>query len=425
MKRIVSILLVLVLILGLAACGGNGGETPADPTPGDATPAAPAPPTGDTVQITHWYWADTPEFSALMQEMVAEFNATNDQGIVVVAEEIPWDGGGYSETLFMTAMGGGAPDTAAWKLTSTPLFTANDLLLDLTPLVSAWGDRGLIDENLWNIMRESGGTDDIYVMPWNTQILYVYYRPSLFEAAGVEIPTTYDEFLAAIAALTGDGVYGFGMRGSTGGQEPWGSFIYARGGSFSDLTSPEAVAGMQDFIDVFQNGYAPPTAPADGFQEIIANFISGLTAMTIHHTGSAGRMVEALGDDVGAFAFPGGVGRWTSMGDTNNVIFADTEHPEAAFAWIAWLATGAGQETWNVATGNIPVSSEVQALPFFQDDRFMSASIDGVGFAGILPIRDTTTEWITSTWPHTVAAALLGELTAAEAMQILQDDLWR
>ena len=32
----------------------------------------------------------------------------------------------------------------------------------------------------------------------------------------------------------GDGktdVYGFGMRGASGGQEPWGSFIYGEGGS--------------------------------------------------------------------------------------------------------------------------------------------------------------------------------------------------
>ena len=61
---------------------------------------------------------------------------------------------------------------------------------------------------------------------------------------GIEVPTTYEEFLQAIEKCTmdtnGDGqtdVYGFGMRGATGGQEPWGSFIYGRGGSFEDLTT--------------------------------------------------------------------------------------------------------------------------------------------------------------------------------------------
>ena len=86
----------------------------------------------------------------------------------------------------------------------------------------------------------------MYVMPWNIQVLYVYYRPSYFEQAGIEVPTTYEEFLQAIEKCTmdtnGDGqtdVYGFGMRGATGGQEPWGSFIYGRGGSFEGIRSSD------------------------------------------------------------------------------------------------------------------------------------------------------------------------------------------
>lgn len=67
----------------------------------------------------------------------------------------------------------------------------------------------------------------------------------------------------------GDGetdVYGFGMRGAKGGQEPWGSFIYGEGGDFENLTSKESVKGMQDFIDLYENGYVPPTAVSDGFK---------------------------------------------------------------------------------------------------------------------------------------------------------------
>lgn len=34
-----------------------------------------------------------------------------------------------------------------------------------------------------------------------------------------------------------------------------GSFIYGEGGSFDDLTSDASVQGMQDFIDLYKNGY--------------------------------------------------------------------------------------------------------------------------------------------------------------------------
>ncbi len=430
MKKVLAVLFALTLFVTvLAGCAQQTG------TPSSSAPApteSPAAPTNEPVTITHWYWADNSDYSATMQEMVADFNATNDKNITVVAEEYPWDGGAYSETVFTAVMGGGGPDTASWKLTATPLFTANNLLANLDEFINNWEDKDEIEASLYDVMRQAGGSDSIHVMPWNTQVLYVYYRPSLFAQAGVEVPKTYEEFLEACKKLTmdtnGDGktdVYGFGMRGAKGGQEPWGSFVWARGGNFEDFTTADAVAGMQDYIDLYKNGYTPPTAITDGFQEIIANFKSGLTAMTVHHIGSSAGMVETFGDDVGAFVFPGGKGQWTSMGDTENVIFEASKNKEAAFEWLAYLATGKGQETWCTVTGNVPVSKSVQALPFFQDNKFMKVSIEGAPHAGIFPILDTTTEWISTIWPNTVASALEGTVTAEQAMKTLQDELYK
>jgi multiple sugar transport system substrate-binding protein len=137
--------------------------------------------------------------------------------------------------------------SAAWKLTSTPLFTANKLLANLDSYIDKWSGKDDIDQSMYNIMKQASGTNSVYVMPWNTQVLYVYYRPSMFKAAGVSVPKTYDEFLEACKKLTttinGKKVYGFGMRGSKGGQEPWGSFIWARGGDFTNFTTPQAVQG--------------------------------------------------------------------------------------------------------------------------------------------------------------------------------------
>ena len=387
---------------------------------------------GEAVTVRFRYWADNTDYSALMQDIIKKFNAENGKGITVVAEESPWDGGAYSENLFNAKMGGGDIDCATWKLTSTPLFVNNDLLADLTPLVDSWDKKDDIDENIYSIMKEAGGTDRLYVMPWNIQVLYVYYRPSIFEAAGVEVPKTYEEFLTAIEKCTmdtnGDGktdVYGFGMRGAKGGQEPWGSFVYGRGGNFEDMTTPEAVQGMQDFIDIYTKGYVPPTATSDGFNEIIANFKSGLTAMTIHHTGSSADMEAAFGGDVSAFPFPAGKGQWTSMGDTETVIFESCQNKEAAFEWVAYLATGEGQKMWCEGTGNVPVSKTVQAGDFFRSNRFMAASIEGQSYAGILPILDTTTEWISTLWPNTVSQALTGSITAEQCMKTLQDGLYQ
>ncbi|MEG1550379.1 MAG: sugar ABC transporter substrate-binding protein [Ruthenibacterium sp.] len=431
MKKLLSMTLALALCMSMfAACGSKPSTSAAAPA-ASAAASAPAEKTAEPATITYWYWADNSDYSATMQDMIKDFNDTNGKGITVVGEEYPWDGGAYSENLFNAVMGGGGPDVSSFKLTSTPLFTANNLLANLDPIIADWADKSKIPDNLWNIMKQASGTDSVYVMPWNIQVLYVYYRPSVFKEAGVEVPKTYDEFLNCIEKCTmdtnGDGkidVYGFGMRGAKGGQEPWGNFLYGAGGSFEDMTTADSVKGMQDFIDVYQKGYAPKSAPNDGFSEIIANFQNGTTAMTVHHTGSSAKMIETFGDDVSAFAFPAGKGQWTSMGDTENVMMESSKNKEAAAEWLKYLAAGKGQQTWCETTGNVPVSAEVQALPFFQENRFMKASIDGIDYAGILPILDTTTEWISAVWPNTVSAALLGEKTAEEACAELQKALY-
>ncbi|NLJ64713.1 MAG: sugar ABC transporter substrate-binding protein [Christensenellaceae bacterium] len=408
MKRFLNVLLALVMVISIIPIATNA--------------------EGST--LTYWFWADNDKYAATMREMIADFNATNSRGTVIVGEQIPWDGGAYSNTLLQAAIGGGGPDVATFKLTATPSFVNNGLLENLDPFIENWDKKDEINENMYNVMRNASGTDSVYVMPWNVQVLYVYYRPSMYKEAGIEVPKTYEEFLDACEKLTrdtdGDGVtdvYGFGMRGSNGGQEPWGCFIHANGGSFETLDSEESIQGMQDYIDLFTNGYAPPTAPNDGFSQVIDGFQSGITSMTIHHTGSSAQMIEQFGEDVDAFIFPAGKGQWTSMGDTENVMFSSCKDKEAAFEWLAYLAAGKGQETWCTVTGNVPVAASVQKLDHFQDNRFMKVSIEGQSVAGILPIRETTTSWI-SEWPAITQQALLGETTAKECMEELQALLW-
>ena len=145
-KKTLAMTMAALMAAGmLAGCSSGSKETTAAPA-GDTTAAAAdttaaggdaaaAEGTGEPVTIKFRYWADNTDYSALMQEIIAKFNAENGKGITVVGEESPWDGGAYSENLFNAKMGGGDVDCATWKLTSTPLFVNNDLLADLTPMI--------------------------------------------------------------------------------------------------------------------------------------------------------------------------------------------------------------------------------------------------------------------------------------------------
>ena len=100
------------------------------------------------VTLTYWFWADSDEYAATMQDMIKDFNETNGKGITVVGEQYPWDGGGFSQNMLTAAIGGGGPDVATFKLTATPSFVGNDLLAPLDEYLNAWADKDQINENL-------------------------------------------------------------------------------------------------------------------------------------------------------------------------------------------------------------------------------------------------------------------------------------
>lgn len=428
-RKLMGILSVLLCGSLLAACG-NGAAAKSD-TAGEKQEETTEGITAEGTTVTYWYWADNTEYSQIMQDIAAEFNKTNGKGITVVAEEYPYDNGAYIQNMMTAVLGGGGPDVACFKMDSVPLYNANNLLTDMKPYVDAWEEKGDVDEGLWKVIDTVSGEGKISVIPFAVDVPYCYYRPSMFKEAGLEVPKTYDEFLNACKVLTkdtnGDGqtdVYGFGLRGS-GGHAIWASFVYARGGSMDDLTSDAAVRAMQDVMDLYQNGYTPPSATTDGFNEIIGNFKAGITAMTVHHIGSSSDMQEALGEDVAAFVIPGNTPEqtWAQLGETSNVILSSSKNQEAAFEWVKYLTTGDGQYTWNTKVGKIPVATSLRSDEAF-GNPFYQASFDALPHTGVLPMLDTLDEFISTAFPNELQSALLGQETAKEACGKLQTTLY-
>lgn len=418
-KRWLALALVTVMALTiiLAGCGSS-----APPTSGAK----------EVVKLKHWVWLDDPKDPTFL-DMVKEWNAKNPN-IQVEVEVVPW--GDFRTRLLTAVAGGGAPDTASFKLTWVPEFTGNKALEPLDSYLDKWAGRADVQENLWDVFRV---TEDkkMYTMPWIVQALYMYYRPSLFKEAGVTVPKTWEEFLTVAQKLTkdknGDGKidqYGFGMRGARYGHEPWGSFVFAGvdGTKIMEngkavFNTPEARKANDFFLDLYRKyKVVPPTAPADGFAEIINNFKSGRTAMVVHHIRSSGDMVKQFGDDVDAFAVPAGPkGRWTSLGDTENVLMSSSKQKEAAFKFLAWLAEKEQIDRWCKASGNVPVLKSVQKMEYYQKDRFMKASFESLPFARVYPVTTSMGEWVESTWPAMTQQALEGKISGDDMMKKLEE----
>lgn len=419
MKKRTKNLLAMSMVLGLAVCAN--------------TVAVAASEENEPVTLTYWYWADDSEASAVVQGMVEDYNNTNGKNITVVAEEYPYESGNFTDNVFNAIMGGGGPDVSSFKIHACKLFEANGLLPDLTEYVDNCEESSQITDSIWDMMREATGTEEIKVLPYTMENLFVYYRPSYFEMAGIEVPDNFTEFLEAIEKCTmdtdGDGktdIYGFGMRGAGGGQEQLGMFLYPFGADWSDLTTPEAVEAYEAYLNIYKSGYTPESAPNAAYAELVDGFQSGLTAMIIHHCGSSSIWEEAFGDDIGCFAVPGTeLGRWTSAGDTLFGIFENCENKDAAFDFYKYMVFGDGGTTWFKNYGkSLGTTDNIISTEEFQNSPFQAVAAESAAFAGCLPPTDTLSEFINNVWQPTNQQALLGVITAEEALQIMQDSLW-
>ena len=415
MKRSLTLFVLMVLVSFTLFAGGKQ--------------EASQPAQEEVQTITFWYHFDDPETA--LTPLIQKFERENPN-IKVEAVRIPWDS--YNQRLLTAVTGGNPPDVAQVKLWWQPQLVELGALEPLDPWLANWSGKNDIYDRVWELTKFTDGKQ--YLMPLQMVILYMYYRVDMFNELGLQIPKTRAEFLDVAKKLTrdtnGDGepdVYGFGIRGARGGHDWWGTFVLSSGAQFFDsngnsgLTTPEAIAANQWFIDLYRvHKVSPPTTPNDGFREIIANMQSGKTAMTIHHIGSAQGMVDALGDKISAFPVPAGTeGRWTSFGDEENAIFSASRAKDAAWKWVSFLATAENNAIWQKSSGQVSINKSNADMDFGELNRFMKATTDSAPFAGVLPAHPATAEFVETVWPATMQRAFLGEITSAQMMQTFAD----
>ncbi len=115
---------------------------------------------------------------------------------------------------------------------------------------------------------------------------FLFYRKDVLAKAGVAVPKTLDEMVAAIKKLnTPPEMYGFatrGLRGSGANVWRWQDYFAAYGGQWLDaagnptFNSPAAVKATQLYLDLLK--YGPPGSATSTFVDNIEAFRAGKVA---------------------------------------------------------------------------------------------------------------------------------------------------
>jgi ABC-type glycerol-3-phosphate transport system substrate-binding protein len=137
------------------------------------------------------------------------------------------------------------------------------------------------------------GGDELYMIPGiHSGSVLLFYRTDLLGGTDQPaVPTTWAEYLAAAQALTTDDVAGSAMVGANDVSNflvDWYSRFITMGGQLTtgskadktlntDLNSPEAIAALQNMIDLLPS--SPDAVTSYGFTEALDAFMTGKVAM--------------------------------------------------------------------------------------------------------------------------------------------------
>ena len=228
MKRILSVVLALALVLGLVSVASAADFT---------------------INVNIW---DSNQQAGL-QEIADDW--TKISGVPVKIEVVNWDS--YWTLLAAGAQGGEMPDVFWTHSNTVQMYMDNDLLLKLNDYIAKDGvDMNLYYEDIVKLYTRADG--NIYALPKDHDTIALLYNKAIFDKYGVEYPTddwTWEDMYAAAQKIqeggAADGVYGMAMNTSNN-QDGWYNLVYDYGGKIitddhkgTTIGSDEGKAGME------------------------------------------------------------------------------------------------------------------------------------------------------------------------------------
>lgn len=367
----------------------------ASSAPSTAPSAAPSDAgyTGPEATISYSIWGDPAEIKS-QQAVVDAFHAANPK-ITVKPTVSDWDT--YWEKLKGSIAGGAAPDVFAMDGPLFPDYQSRDVLLDLKPFIDKDGyDLGQLADTAVADFTTAGGQ---YGLPRDQNVVALYYNKKLFDAAKIPYPDdTWDwaKLVEVGKQLTkdtnGDGKTDqWGLYTETSDMENyWSSLVWQNGGDImapdgkTTVLGTDAAAGGIQFLQdlIWKDKIVPDPAL---FAETGDAFEQGKAAMEINGSWLVPTH-EAAGIDFGIAPLPKGpAGLATSINPTGAVVFKGSKNPEAAWAFVKYLASPAAQTKLMELKASLPANKEVLAGPFA--DSFEGAKVlaDSLAYAHLKP----------------------------------------
>lgn len=318
--------------LALAACSGGSGDSAED---------------ANTLTLWHYEGEDSAMGKAW------------DEAIKIFEEEtgatVEFEAKGFEQirsTASQVLNSDEAPDLLEYNKgnATAGLLASQGLLSSLDDAVDEYGWDDLLAPSLQTTARydEDGimGSGSWYGIPNYGEFVTVYYNKDMFAAAGLEVPTTYDEFVDVLDAFAAQGITPLAEAGA---EYPLGQLWYQLALTQADrqfvndyqlYENPVdwqgeeisyATETLKEYVDA---GYLSPDVSGMKAEDAGTAFIAGDYPMFVSGSWWYGRFNTEITDfEWGIFPFPGSD---LSLGSSGNlwVVPENAKNKELAYEFI-------------------------------------------------------------------------------------------
>lgn len=334
--KIVLPVIMALLLLFQVGCGSSNNGTNnnvsngATSNPGESK---------EKVKLQFWDMHTEAE-QKFFEDLVKEYNAAQDR---VQIEYSTYNQADYTSTKLPIAFSGGnGPDIYMISPGDFMKFSNSSYLADL----SAYFPEGSKEDFLPSALDAVTIDGKVLALPYEMELLGLYYNEDMLKQANIEVPKTWDQLLDAARKLTTNKVAGLILPPDKGAYFNFnfypflwqaGGQVLAEDGKSSAFNSPETAKAL-DFWGTFFKEKLSPSKLQYGPWEI-DNLGKGTAAMQICGTWAINRVEEVFGDvpiKLAPLPIPDGGKSATTAGGWKFAVNAKSKNMDEAAKFVMW-----------------------------------------------------------------------------------------
>jgi multiple sugar transport system substrate-binding protein len=384
--------------------------------------------------ITFWHGINPPENRQIFDSLVAKFNQQNPN-IQVESLYI----GQPDEQLpkILASVANNQPPDVLWYV---PQLTGQLVKLDAIKPLENWLNQSQLIKQIDPAMRETMQLNDhLWSVPMATNNAAIFYRPSLFQKAGIKnLPTTYQELKETAKKLTKDNnndgrIDQNGILLSLGKGEwnvfVWLPFIFSSGGEIVENNQPSLVndgtiKALQFARDLVTEKAAILSQPERGYE--LDDFILGKVAMQVTGPWTLAQLKQS-GVDYNVFPIPKDQKNAAVVGGENLFVFKTNPEKEAAtLKFLEYIISEDFQTEWALKTGYLPININAQNSSAYQafvkENPVVNVFLNQMKVARSRPIIQDYPR-LSESLGRAIESSLLGQKTPQQALEEAQKRL--